>query len=144
MKCTEMLTVVVVSLPIVRATVRGQEASAAASAVAGHLGTKGPALAEAWVTAVRAPFSATRPLVMQIAADSEPPRAQPHRGLRFTLVGTALGGIIGAIWIGEAASTGTSEASLTRPSARIVGGIVGVVGGAISGALIHVITKPRK
>src|SRR5262245_11490954 len=72
-----------------------------------------------------------------ISYNPPPNGNHPHRALRFTLIGAALGGVVGAIWVGEAATTGTSEASMSKHDAHVVGAVIGVVVGATTGALIH-------
>ena len=108
-----------------RSTLRGP-AILAASAVS----FIAPALSE---TSVQA-----RP---DIADDSTRKGTHRHRALRFPVIGAAMGGVVGAVWVGERATTGTSEASLSRHDAHVVGSVIGVVIGGAAGALIHFMTR---
>lgn len=122
----------------------GQERQhGAGSAANGSVAPRGPlrvAARPASLTEHRGPLPIRAPA--PVGAERNPRAGHRHRGLRFTLIGGALGGVVGAIWIGEAASKGTSEATLSKGGARAVGAVVGVVGGGIAGALIHLMTRP--
>jgi hypothetical protein len=57
---------------------------------------------------------------------------------RYAVIGAVIGGVVGAVWIGNEASHGYpgNEAALSPDSARMLGAVVGIVTGAGIGALV--------
>ena len=75
-----------------------------------------------------------------------PKRPDSHSTLRYVAIGALVGGVIGAVWIGNEASHGYgqgNEAALSPSTARKLGAVVGLVVGAGVGALVRVATREK-
>jgi hypothetical protein len=99
-------------------------ASAAASYLAGgpEPRTRGESVPDKWFTP--SPVDSARPRSVST--------------LRYAAIGAVVGGVIGAVWIGNEASHGHpgNEAAMSPESARTLGAVVGMVTGAGIGTLV--------